>query len=112
MCLQSKKIRRDKEWHTGLDMLPPSPLVAACDCPCHPSNVYRSMDKLRMVGNIDIDDFQQSLKQRTQIVGRTAIFAGWTEDNKSKAALFRLRGEASDHIEQLRSEGQIKLIYL
>ena len=91
----------------------PHPLLAAaCGRPCHPSNVCRSMDKLRMVYNIDIYDGQQSLKERTQIVGRTVIVAGWTEDNKSKAALFRLRGQASEHIEQLSSDGQIKPIYL
>lgn len=60
-----------------------------------------------MVGNIDTYDGQQNLEEWTRMVERTATFAGWTEDNKFKAALFRLRGEASEHIEQLRSEGQI-----
>ena len=78
-------------------------IVTAADT----SNLCRSMDKLRMVGNIDTYDGQQNLEEWTRMVERTATFAGWTEDNKFKAALFRLRGEASEHIEQLKSEGQI-----
>ena len=36
------------------------------------------------------------------MVERAAKFAGgWTDDHAFKAALFRLRGEASEHIEQL-----------
>lgn len=60
-----------------------------------------------MVGNIDPFDGQQNLEEWIRMVDRTAAFTGWTEDNKFKAALFRLRGEASEHIEQLRDEGHV-----
>ena len=36
--------------------------------------------------------------------GEDGGLTGWSEDNTFKAALFRLRGEASEHIEQLRNE--------
>ena len=60
-----------------------------------------------MVGNIDSFDGQQNLEEWIRMVERTAAFTGWSEDNTFKAALFRLRGEASEHIEQLRDEGHI-----
>lgn len=60
-----------------------------------------------MVGNIDSFDGQQNLEEWIRMVERTAAFTGWSEDNTFKAALFRLRGEASEHIEQLRAEGHI-----
>lgn len=61
-----------------------------------------------MVGNIDTYDGQQNLEEWARMVERTAEFTGWSADNTFKAALFRLRGEASEHIEQLKTEGQIK----
>ena len=60
-----------------------------------------------MVGNIDTYDGEQNLEEWIRMVERTAAFTGWNEDNTFKAALFRLRGEASEHIEQLREEGQV-----
>ena len=42
------------------------------------------------------------------MVGRAAEFAGWTEEATFKAAMFRLRGEAGEHAEQLKSEGKLK----
>ena len=49
-------------------------IVTAAD----PSNLCRSMDKLRMVGNIDTYDGQQNLEEWTRMVERAATFAGWT----------------------------------
>ena len=60
-----------------------------------------------MVGNIDTYDGQQNLEEWIRMVERTAAFAGWNADNTFKAALFRLRGGASEHIEQLHTEGHI-----
>ena len=60
-----------------------------------------------MVGNIDIYDGQQNLEEWIRMVERTAVFSGWTDDHTYKAALFRLRGEASEHIEQLCAEKQV-----
>ena len=70
-------------------------------------SAYRIMDKLRMVGNIDTYDGQQNLEEWIRMVEKTAAFTGWNDDNTFKAAVFRLRGEASEHIEQLKTEGQI-----
>ena len=42
------------------------------------------------------------------MVGRAAEFASWTEENTFKAAIFRMRGEASELAEQLKDEGKIK----
>ena len=41
-------------------------------------------------------------------MGRAAEFASWKEENACKAAMFRLRGEASELAEQLKDEGKIK----
>lgn len=60
-----------------------------------------------MVGNIDVYDGQQNLEEWIRMVERTAAFSGWNDDHTYKAALFRLRGEASEHIEQLCAEKQV-----
>ena len=67
------------------------------------------MERYRIIGSVDNFDGQQNLEEWIQMVGRAADFAGWTEEQTFKAALFRLRGEAGEHVEQLRSEDKIKL---
>ena len=66
------------------------------------------MERYRIIGSVDNFDGQQNLEEWIQMVGRAADFAGWTEEQTFKAALFRLRGEAGEHVEQLRSEDKIK----
>ena len=61
-----------------------------------------------MIGSVDNFDGQQNLQEWIQMVGRAAEFAGWTEEATFKAAMFRLRGEAGEHAEQLKAEGKIK----
>ena len=62
----------------------------------------------RVIGSVDNFDGQQNLEEWIQMVGRAAEFAGWTEEATFKAAMFRLRGEAGEHAEQLKAEGKIK----
>ena len=61
-----------------------------------------------MIGSVDNFDGQQNLQEWIQMVERAAEFAGWTEEATFKAAMFRLRGEAGEHVEQLKSEGKLK----
>ena len=61
-----------------------------------------------MIGSVDNFDGTQNLEEWIQMVGRAAEFAGWSEENTFKAAMFRLRGEAGEHAEQLKSEGKLK----
>ena len=61
-----------------------------------------------MIGSVDNFDGEQNLEEWIQMVGRAAEFAGWTEEATFKAAMFRLRGEAGEHAEQLKAEGKIK----
>ena len=61
-----------------------------------------------MIGSVDNFDGQQNLEEWIQMVGRAAEFAGWTEEATFKAAMFRLRGDAGEHAEQLKAEGKIK----
>ena len=61
-----------------------------------------------MIGSVDNFDGQQNLHEWIQMMGRAAEFAGWTEEATFKAAMFRLRGEAGEHAEQLKSEGKLK----
>ncbi|KAF0304851.1 hypothetical protein FJT64_023411 [Amphibalanus amphitrite] len=65
------------------------------------------MERSRMIGSVDNFDGQQNLQEWIQMVNRAAEFAGWTDDATFKAAMFRLRGEAGEHAEQLKSEGKI-----
>lgn len=60
-----------------------------------------------MVNHVDTFDGQQNLDEWIQMLEKTAQYTGWTEDVKFKAALFRLRGEASEFIDQLKTEGKI-----
>ena len=62
----------------------------------------------RVIGSVDNFDGQQNLDEWIQMVGRAAEFAGWTEEATFKAAMFRLRGEAGEHAEQLKTEGKLK----
>ena len=61
-----------------------------------------------MIGSVDNFDGTQNLQEWIQMVGRAAEFAGWTEEATFKAAMFRLRGEAGEHAEQLKAEGKIR----
>ena len=61
-----------------------------------------------MIGSVDSFDGQQNLDEWIQMIGRAAEFAGWTPDQTFKAAMFRLRGEAGELVEQLRTEGKLK----
>ena len=68
----------------------------------------QNMERSRMIGSVDNFDGQQNLEEWIQMVGRAAEFAGWTEEATFKAAMFRLRGDAGEHAEQLKAEGKIK----
>ena len=65
------------------------------------------MERYRVLGSVDSYDGQQNLDEWIQMVTRAADFAGWNEEQTFKAAMFRLRGEAGEHAEQLREEGKI-----
>ena len=66
------------------------------------------MERYRVIGSVDSYGGQQNLDEWIQMIGRAAEFAGWTADQTFKAAMFRLRGEAGEHVEQLRTEGKLK----
>ena len=66
------------------------------------------MERYRVLGSVDSFDGQQNLEEWIQMVSRAAEFAGWTAEQTFKAAMFRLRGEAGEHVEQLRAEGKLK----
>ena len=70
--------------------------------------LLRTMERYRIIGSVDNFDGEQNLEEWIQMVGRATDFAGWTEEQTFKAALFRLRGETGEHVEQLRSEEKIK----
>ena len=66
------------------------------------SRYYKEFGEAPDGGNIDPYDWHQNQGEWIRMVERAAKFAGgWTDDHAFKAALFRLRGEASEHIEQL-----------
>ncbi|XP_043212890.1 uncharacterized protein LOC122376994 [Amphibalanus amphitrite] len=65
------------------------------------------MERYRVLGSVDSYDGQQNLDEWIQMLTRAAEFAGWNEEQTFKAAMFRLRGEAGEHAEQLRDEGKI-----
>ena len=65
------------------------------------------MERYRVIGSVDNFDGQQNLDEWIQMIERAAEFAGWTPEQSFKAALFRLRGEASEYAEQLRDEGKL-----